>query len=72
MSELKLNNYLRHQKYGQSENIMAGNNGAQMYNFRLLTTSYLSCETIRVQNSSRLPAAAGTLTTLAGNFSPKK
>ena len=27
---------------------------------------------IRVQNSSRLPAVAGTLTTLAGYFSSKK
>jgi len=26
----------------------------------------------RVQNSSRLPATAGTLATLAGDFSPKK
>ena len=27
---------------------------------------------IRVQNSGRLPAIAGTLATLAGDFSPKK
>ena len=30
------------------------------------------CEECRVQNSSRLPARAGTLATLAGDFSSQK
>ena len=33
---------------------------------------YLVCYETRVQNSSRLSAVAGTLTTLVGYFSPKK